>query len=323
MCSRITYETGTGTFISGRGMDWNDTTAATALWVFPAGMRRTGGAGNDPVEWTSAYGSVVASFYGSASADGINEHGLVSNVLYLAEASYGPDEPDKPTLSIGAWAQYYLDTFASVADAVEEPRRDPFSIVAPTLPNGQEASVHMALADASGDCAVIEYLDGQPVIHHGADHRVMTNSPVYDQQLALNAYWELIGGNNMLPGTIRAADRFVRLSYNLERSPKFEDREMAVAAVFSQIRAMGVPLGMEDPDHPNISPTLWRTIADHDARRYFFESTIRPSVYWVDLDEVDLAVGAQVMTLDVLRPGLSGEISTQFAPAEPFAFMGS
>ena len=135
MCSRITYETGTGTFISGRGMDWNDTTAATALWVFPAGMRRTGGAGNDPVEWTSAYGSVVASFYGSASADGINEHGLVSNVLYLAEASYGPDEPDKPTLSIGAWAQYYLDTFASVADAVEETRRDPFSIVAPTLPN--------------------------------------------------------------------------------------------------------------------------------------------------------------------------------------------
>ena len=42
----------------------------------------------------------------------------------------------------------------------------------------------------------------------------MTNSPVYEQQIALNAYWDLIGGNNMLPGTINAADRFVRLSYS-------------------------------------------------------------------------------------------------------------
>ena len=57
----------------------------------------------------------------------------------------------------------------------------------------------------------------------------MTNSPVYDQQLALNAYWDLIGGDRMLPGTISAADRFVRLSYALKASPKFKDRDMAVA----------------------------------------------------------------------------------------------
>ena len=31
MCSRIKYETGTGTFITRRGMDWNDPTAETAL----------------------------------------------------------------------------------------------------------------------------------------------------------------------------------------------------------------------------------------------------------------------------------------------------
>jgi choloylglycine hydrolase len=40
----------------------------------------------------------------------------------------------------------------------------------------------------------------------------MTNSPTYDQQLALNRYWEQIGGTTMLPGTNRAADRFVRAS---------------------------------------------------------------------------------------------------------------
>ena len=41
----------------------------------------------------------------------------------------------------------------------------------------------------------------------------MTNSPVYDQQIAINTYWDLIGGNRMLPGTINAADRYVRASY--------------------------------------------------------------------------------------------------------------
>ena len=98
---------------------------------------------------------------------------------------------------------------------------------------------------------------------------------------------------------------------------------MAVASVFSQIRAMGVPLGMEDPSHPNISPTLWRAIADHDAKRYYFESTIEPSVYWVDLDKVDLAAGAPVMMLDVRRDDLAGEVSDEFEPSEPFAFIGA
>ena len=44
----------------------------------------------------------------------------------------------------------------------------------------------------------------------------------------------------------------------------------------SQMLAVGVPLGMEDSEHPNISSTLWRTIADHHAKRYYFESTIKP-----------------------------------------------
>ncbi|MFE3661283.1 MULTISPECIES: linear amide C-N hydrolase [unclassified Streptomyces] len=324
MCSKITYRTGTGTFITGRGMDWNDPTADTALWVFPAGMQRDGGAGSSPISWTSRFGSVVTSFYGTSSSDGMNAAGLVCNILYLSESDYGePGAEGRTTLSIGAWAQYYLDNFATVAEAVEATRKDPFSIIAPVLPNGRAATVHLALSDPSGDCAVIEYLGGHPVVHHGPEYRVMTNSPVYDQQLALTAYWDLIGGNRMLPGTISAADRFVRLSYNLKSSPEYEDRRMAVASVFSQMRAIGVPLGMEDPDHPNISATLWRAIADHDAKRYYFESTVSPSVMWVDLDKVDLASGADVMAVDVARDGLAGEVSAEFRPRAPFEFLAA
>jgi penicillin V acylase-like amidase (Ntn superfamily) len=256
-CSRILYETGTGTYIVGRGMDWNDPTAKTSLWIFPEGMKRDGGIGRSPVEWTSKYGSLAASFYDAATVDGMNEAGLVGNVLYLAESDYGdPDKSGKPTISIGAWLQYFLDRYATVGEAIEAMQDPPFAVVAPMLPNGRAASAHLSISDPSGDSAIFEYLGGELVIHHGPECRVMTNSPIYEQQIALNTYWDLVGGNNMLPGTISAADRFVRLSYNLKASPKFKDRRMAVAAVFSQMRAIGVPLGMSDPAHPNISSTL-------------------------------------------------------------------
>ncbi len=169
--------------------------------------------------------------------------------------------------------------------------------------------MHLSVSGAAGDSAILEYIDGELVIHHGSEYRVMTNSPIFDQQLALNTYWDLIDGDRMLPGTINAEDRFVRLSYYIKTVPKFEDRQMAVAAVFSMMRAIGTPLGMEDPDHPNISATLWRTVTDHDAKRYYFESAIRPAVIQVDLDKVDLAAGATPKKIDVLGPkALASEV---------------
>jgi penicillin V acylase-like amidase (Ntn superfamily) len=150
----------------------------------------------------------------------------------------------------------------------------------------------------------------------------MTNSPTFDQQLALDAYWQLIGGDKFLPGTISAADRFARLSYNLKASPKYKDPSLAVASAFSQIRAMSVPLGMSDPERPNISSTLWRTVADDKAKRYFFESAVFPAVFWVDLAKVDLGPDASPMTLavDPDKP-LAGEVSSHFKKAEPFAWL--
>jgi penicillin V acylase-like amidase (Ntn superfamily) len=324
MCSRIKYQTGTETYIVGRSMDWNDPTAKTRLWILPKGINRDGGGGGPKsVTWTSKYGSIGASLYDIGAADGMNEAGLVANMLYLAESDFGdPIQTGKPTIHLGAWLQYYLDLFPTVVEAVEAMADPPFTVVAPTLPNGRASTVHLSLSDVTGDSAILEFLDGELVIHHGPQFSVMTNSPIYEQQLALNAYWDLIGGNNMLPGTISAADRFVRLSYNLKSSPKYADRDMAVASVFSQVRAISVPLGMADPVHPNISATLWRSVSDQDARRYYFEMTTRPAVFWVDMDKVDLAAGAPVKAIDVDTPEvLFGEISAKFEPAEPLTWV--
>ncbi len=270
-CTRVLYETGTKGYIVGRTMDWM-VDPHSDLWSFPKGMERDGGVGPKSIKWTSKYGSVATSFYNIATVDGMNDAGLVVNTLYLVETDYGNAEASgKPLISVGAWTQYVLDNFATVAEAVDALSKEPFAIVAPDLPGGKKAGGHLSIADASGDSAIFEYLDGKLVIHHGRQYTVMTNSPSYDQQLALDAYWQTVGGIKFLPGTARSSDRFVRASWNLNAVPHETDPRLAVATVFSLVRTVSVPLGLADPDQPNIAATIWRTVSDAGAKRYFFE----------------------------------------------------
>ena len=322
-CSRILCETGDGGYIVGRTMDWADPGAAVAFWVFPRGMARDGGAGKNSIRWAAKYGSVIISIYDVGTNEGMNERGLVVNALYLAETDFGdPSKTGKPTLSLGAWAQYFLDNHATVREAVDAAKKEPFTIVGPDMPNGRKGTAHLSLSDPSGDSAIFEYLDGKLVVHHGPQYTVMTNSPPYDQQLALNAYWDQIGGSTFLPGTIAAADRFVRLSYSLKSSPKYTDPRLAVASVFSQIRAISVPLGLSDPEKPNLAMTLWRSVLDQRAKVYYFETALMPAVMWVDLSKIDFAKGSGVRKIPIdATTALSGEISAKFAPAEPFEWL--
>ena len=321
-CTRILYETGNQTYIVGRTMDWA-VDPQTDLWSFPKGMERDGGVGAKSITWTSKHGSVISSFYGIATVEGMNDAGLVANTLYLVESDYGNAEASgKPLISVGAWTQYALDNFATVAEAVDALAAEPFVIVAPDLPGGKKAGGHLALADASGDSAIFEYLGGKLVIHHDPKYTVMTNSPSFDQQLALNAYWKDIGGTKFLPGTARSADRFARVSWNLDAAPKEKDARLAVATVFSLIRTVSVPLGLADPTQPNIAATIWRTVSDIGAKRYYFELSYSPSIFWVDIDKLQLQPGDKPAKLDLSsRPIIAGEASGKFVPTEPFKFL--
>ncbi|WP_292533322.1 linear amide C-N hydrolase [Methylocystis sp.] len=321
-CTRVLYQSADKDYIVGRTMDW-DVDPRTNLWSFPRGMARDGGVGPGSIKWTSKQGSLIADFYDAATAEGVNEAGLVVSLLYLAEADYGdPKASRKPLLSVGGWAQYVLDNFASVAEAVKALQKEPFAIVAPDLPGGVKAASHMALADGSGDSAILEYLGGKLIIHHNRKYTVMTNSPPFDQQLALNTYWVEIGGSNFLPGTQRASDRFARASWNLNATPEVAGRRLAIASVFSIIRNVSVPLGIATPQEPNIASTRWRSVTDIKDRLYYFEPTLNPAIFWVDVTKLKLEPGEKPAKLDLVgNPILSGEVSDKFTPTEPFKFL--
>jgi choloylglycine hydrolase len=346
-CTRLVYKdiNNPDYPITARSMDWAEDTE-TNLWIFPRELKRSGAAGPHSLEWTSKYGSVIAFAFDSnpnmaSTTDGVNEKGLAANVLWLAESEYPKAAPTakKPGLSIAAWAQYVLDNFATVDEAVKALQEEKFTLVTKDLPHqDRKATLHLSLSDSSGDSAIIEYIDGKQVIHHNKDYQVMTNSPTFDQQLTLNAYWDQIGGNVMLPGTNRAADRFVRASFYVKHvapnklipgvaeKSKIEKDKADLATAFSIIRNASVPYGYSLPDMPNISSTRWRTVIDHKSLQYFFESAVSPNIFWVDLKKIDFAPrGDNASKLD-LGPNqstiYSGQASAHFKPATPFKFAG-
>jgi penicillin V acylase-like amidase (Ntn superfamily) len=322
-CTRVVYQGNKDMVITGRTMDWKEDTRSN-IWIFPRGMERNGEVGKDPMRWKSKYGSVVTSAYDICSTDGMNEKGLVANLLWLAESSYPQWDGEKPALSIAAWVQYMLDNFATVNEAVSEIEKNTFDVVSDMMPDGTRmATLHLSISDATGDNAIFEYIDGKLNIHHNRSYQVMTNSPVFDQQLALDDYWKTIGGTTFLPGTNRAADRFVRASFYINAIPKTEDTRTALASVFSVIRNTSVPFGISTPDQPNISSTRWRTVSDQKDKVYYFESTLYPNVFWVDFKDVDFSEKASVKKLNLLDgKTYAGNTAKDFVTTKPFQFLG-
>jgi penicillin V acylase-like amidase (Ntn superfamily) len=325
-CTRVVYLGDNNDVITARSMDWK-LDISTNLYILPRGIARDGEAGPNSLKWTARYGSVVATGYDVSTTDGMNEKGLAAELLWLVESQYPVfDNNSKPGLTIAAWAQYVLDNFATVSEAIAALEKEPFTIVTDNVPGEKRlATLHLAISDATGDSAIVEYIAGKQVIHHGRQYQVMTNSPTFDEQLALNEYWKGIGGTVWLPGTNRSADRFARASFYINAIPKSEDPALALASVFSVIRNVSVPFGITTPDEPNISSTRWRTVADHKRLLYFFESALTPNTFWVDLKKVDFSPSAPVKRLDLgkdQRNTFDGEVSKYFQPAPPFQFLG-
>ncbi|MBP7341691.1 MAG: linear amide C-N hydrolase [Smithellaceae bacterium] len=322
-CSRIVYLGPQDTVLTARSMDWIED-MKTHLWAFPRGMARDGRVGARSLRWTSLYGSVIASAYDNSTTDGLNEKGLAANLLWLAESRYPAWDGKKTGLALSVWTQYALDNFATVAEAVEAMRREPFALVTAKAPGvAGLATVHLSVSDATGDSAIFECLGGKLVISHSRDYQVMTNSPSYDGQLALNEYWKQIGGTVMLPGTNRSADRFARAWFYINAIPKTADLRIALAGVFSVIRNVSVPYGISTPGQPNISSTRWRTVSDHKNKVYYFESTLTPNLFWVTLDRLDFSASAPVRKLELRDDRfLAGDTAKLFAPARPFDFLG-
>ena len=320
-CTRVVYEC-QDMIATGRTMDWKED-PQTNLYIFPRGIERKGALSANTISWKSKYGSVAAAGYDIGVCDGLNEAGLAANMLFLPESIYDKEADERAIMGISIWTQYILDNFSTVEEVVAELSKDKFRLDAPELPNGSKSTLHMAVSDKFGNNAIIEYLDGSATIYEGKQYRVLTNSPAYNLQLAVNDYWKQVGGMNMLPGTNKSSDRFARASFYIEAVDQSPSAETAVPVLMSVVRNVSVPYGISMPDNPYISSTRWRVIADQKNLVYYFENSVPMFMFHVDLKEIDLSEGSGERVLRLSDGTVyHGDATSRFVKtSKPFSFL--
>ena len=149
--------------------------------------------------WVATYGSVTFNQFGRDNPmTGINEKGLMVSQMWLDETRYPPADT-RPVIGNLEWIQYNLDRHGSVAEVLAD---------AEAVRPMSRAPIHYLVADAAGDAAALEFLDGKLVVHRGAAMpvRALTNS-TYSESVAA---FERAKAKGEMPKSVSSLDRFVR-----------------------------------------------------------------------------------------------------------------
>ncbi len=339
-CTRVLWANNGQAILIGRNMDWANP-LNTEIWALAKGLKHNGLTGKNTLNWTSKYASLVVTVNNSAShitepnpktinnsslsatCDGLNESGLAGHLLWLSESGFGEPSQTKPGLAVSLWLQYILDNYKTVNEVVEFTKAANFYIKPCTF-DSFTASVHLAIEDKSGDSAIIEYLNGQPVIHHGKKYTVLTNSPTFDKQLIQLKQYTGFGGTKALPGTTAAADRFVRAAFYLNNLPKPNNYKESIAEILSVMRNAAQPYGTKNVVQPNNSPTRWRTVCDLTNQIIYFESSTNPAIIWLKMNEIKFPPGQLALKLNIeSNPEAIGDVTKDlkacqiFTPIQP------
>lgn len=198
-----------GRILAGKNLDWP--VGDGIVLANPRGLEKAGwsNGGETPASWVSRYASVTFNQLGrELPLGGMNEAGLVVEELSYAPARYPPRD-GRPAVNELQWIQYQLDTHATVGDVVA----DTAVRIAPLL-----FGLHYMVADASGEVAVIEFLDGARVVHVGEAIPVaVLANDTYGNLLRYLGFHVGFGGERVVGPGPESPERFVRAAMAVRR----------------------------------------------------------------------------------------------------------
>jgi choloylglycine hydrolase len=322
-CSRVVFANDAGIVMVGRTLDWR-TPIPTNLYVYQAGIKKESMPRGPRLSWISKYTSVVAVSYDGGVTEGMNDQGLVMNGLFCRSTVYSEakDSDKTPLMSLSMLVSYFLDNFAKVKEVEYWLKNNSFVISGTTFDGGTVSTLHWAITDTTGNTLILEYEDGEFLTYCSPHYRVLTNDPPYLQMTAINTYWQGVGGQNMLPGTVRSADRFVRASYFIEHLPLDVDSRTAFAELSGVIDNVSVPYGYEISGEANLSSTQWRSIADAGALTYYFRMANSYGYFWLDLRALNENSSSGIFKLDTAKnPLMTGCVNDNLEPSKGFTPM--
>ena len=237
----------------------------------------------NPVRWRSRFGSLTIGWVGQdLPTIGVNEKGFLNASLLLEGSRFPDSDPADPrgTISPGHVQQYLLDTCGSVEEAL--------AVLAQIrIISTSRYGIHYFLADAGGNAATVDMLDGRMDIHHGSDLPIpaLTNS-AYTVGLAALKSSGAIDRKADVYGIATSEVRFASAARSIE----------AFAA-----RASGddVAWAYAELDKVKKASTQWQSVFDLRQHRLFLRTYGNPEVRMVDLDDFDLSCSTPALYRDL------------------------
>ena len=231
--------------------------------------------------WTSKYGSITENQYGRDIAyGGMNEAGLVVYEQWLSETVY-PSPDERAHVSVDQYVQYMLDNFATIDEVIACDT----SIRIRGLQSGF-TTIHFFAADASGNCVIIDFLNGSAVYHsyESAPVKAMTNN-TYQTSITL---YEQASCNN----------RFYRIAERLEN--------------YENVDTEAVSYAFEILDNVRMGHTLFQTVYDIKNRKVYAKSvSAGTSLRYFDFDAFDFSCKSNSKVLDINTP-LTNDVTNAF-----------
>jgi len=198
---------------------------------------------------------------------------------------------------------------------------------------------HLAMADATGDSAIVEIQKGKVAIFHGAQYQILTNPPSYQKELENAAKYKDVT-QDQLPVSWSASDRFVRSDFFLRHLPKPRNNDAPTgygfmySALATSVMPAGLPAPAEDKDltkklvatleDPNETyggaATYFQSISDLTNLHYRFKSLIAPSDVFFDFQGYNFAEGQPVRIIkridEYAQQGWSGDVKPHLVEIE-------
>lgn len=279
-----------GQLVFGRNYDW---VAGTGMvYTNQRGLFKTSYKVPDgrAISWTSKFGSLTFNQYGKEfPTGGMNEKGLVVELMWLDETQY-PGQDERPAIGVLQWIQYQLDNCATIEEVIATDKQ--LRITAATTP------LHYLVADAAGNAATIEFLQGKMVVHkgNGLSFPVLTNSVYSESAQHAKAALE----KNEAAGGSGSIDRFVKACKMIREYQVNQKNTSLVDQSFNILQAVSQG-----------SYTRWSIVYDITNRRIYFRTNAAPQIRSVAFSAFQFSCQQQSLFLDINQPE-KGDVSGLF-----------
>ncbi len=213
-----------GHIVFGRNYDW--VTGGGIVYTNQRGLFKTSmntGEGKT-MNWVSKFGSITFNQYGKEfPTGGMNEKGLVVELMWLDGTVY-PGSDDRPAVGVLQWLQYQLDNAANIDEVIGSDAKLRIS--------KQATPLHYLIADAKGNVAAIEFLNGKMTVHKDKDlpFPVLTNN-TYESSARVAKKMIESGSASAIPDN--SLDRFVKACSMVNKINRLETTASLTDYAFS------------------------------------------------------------------------------------------